>query len=230
MHDSLPDISALHDLTGRYFVTPVSPRNIPTPVVVYSTNTHIMSKENHSQLSTFNLQFDRWYALRVTYSRELVLKEYLDGEGIENFIPMRYEYLMKNGRRVRKLVPAIHNLVFVRSSRRRIDGIRQVQNRTVPPIRYIMDREHHRPVVIPDSQMHSFIAVSGNHDQAVLYLEPSELHLPKGARVRITGGIFEGVEGELIRIRHDRRVVFNIEGVMAVATTYIHQSLIEPVI
>ena len=54
-----------------------------------------------------------WYALRVTYSRELALKNFLDREGIENFIPMRYEYIVKDERRVRKLVPAVHNLVFV---------------------------------------------------------------------------------------------------------------------
>ena len=65
-----------------------------------------------------------WYAVRVTYSRELALKEYLDGECIENFIPMHYEYIVKNERRVRKLVPAVHNLVFIRSSRERIDRIK----------------------------------------------------------------------------------------------------------
>lgn len=48
-----------------------------------------------------------WYAVRVTYSRELSLKDYLDKENIENFIPMRYEYVIRNERRVRKLVPAI---------------------------------------------------------------------------------------------------------------------------
>ena len=42
-----------------------------------------------------------WYAVRVTYSRELSLKDYLDKENIENFIPMRYEYVIRNERRVR---------------------------------------------------------------------------------------------------------------------------------
>ena len=65
-----------------------------------------------------------WYAVRVTYSRELSLKDYLDKENIENFIPMRYEYVIRNERRVRKLVPAIHNLVFLRSTRSRIDEIK----------------------------------------------------------------------------------------------------------
>ncbi len=170
-----------------------------------------------------------WYALRITYGRELALQEYLNSENIENFIPMRYEYTVKAGRRVRKLVPAIHNLVFVRTSRSRIDAIKETRG-ILLPIRYIMDRECHSPIVVPDPQMRSFMAVSGNYDQAVLYFEPSELSIRKGTRVRITGGIFAGVEGEFVRVRNDRRVVVSIEGVMAVATTFVHPSFVEPII
>lgn len=169
-----------------------------------------------------------WYAVRVTYSRELVLKQYLDDENIENFIPMHYEYIMKKERRVRKLVPAIHNLVFVRSTRTRMDEIKTNSGLNVP-IRYIMNRETHQPVIIPDAQMRSFILVAGTYDEAVIYVEPDELKLVKGTKVRITGGIFEGAIGEFVRLRHDRRVVVNIEGVMAVATTFIHSSLVEPI-
>ena len=79
------------------------------------------------------------------------------------------------------------------------------------------------------AEMRSFILVAGNCDEAVLYVEPAELHLVKGQKVRITGGVFEGVIGEFVRIRHDRRVVVNIEGVMAVATTFIPPSLVEPI-
>ena len=52
----------------------------------------------------------------------------------------------------------------------------------------------------------------------------------KGQKVRITDGVFKGVIGEFVRIRHDRRVVVNIEGVMAIATTFIPPSLVEPVV
>ena len=166
--------------------------------------------------------------MRVTYCRELFFKVYLVAEGIENYIPMRYEYVVRKERRLRKLVPAVHNLVFVRSTRERMDEIKNKPGMNIP-IRYIMDRETRQPIVIPDSQMRSFIAVSGTYDQAVLYLEPTELNLSQGTRVRITGGIFEGVEGVFVRVRHDRRVVVNIEGVMAVATTFVHASLVEEI-
>ena len=174
------------------------------------------------------LQQLHWYAVRVTYSRELSLKDYLDKENIENFIPMRYEYVIRNERRVRKLVPAIHNLVFLRSTRSRIDEIKNNPVLNIP-VRYIMNRETHQPVIIPDAQMRSFILVAGTYDEAVIYVEPEELKLVKGTKVRITGGVFEGAVGEFVRLRHDRRVVVNIEGVMAVATTFIHSSLIEPI-
>ena len=87
-----------------------------------------------------------------------------------------------------------------------------------------MDREYHRPIIVPDSQMRNFMAVSANYDESLLYFEPSELNIRKGARVRITGGLFEGVEGEFVRVRN-----VTIEGVMAVATTFVHPSLVEPV-
>ena len=98
------------------------------------------------------------------------------------------------------------------------------------PIRFIMNREYCRPVVIPDAQMRSFILVAGSYDAAVLYIESTELNLVKGQKVRITDGVFKGVIGEFVRIRHDRRVVVNIEGVMAIATTFIPPSLVEPVV
>ena len=51
----------------------------------------------------------------------------------------------------------------------------------------------------------------------------------KGDKVRITGGLFEGAIGTLMRIKGNRRVVVSIPGVIAVATTDIHPSLIEKI-
>lgn len=45
----------------------------------------------------------------------------------------------------------------------------------------------------------------------------------------LPAGFSEGVEGEFVRVKGDRRVVVSIQGVMAIATAFIHPSLIEPV-
>lgn len=156
------------------------------------------------------------------------MKSFLDKNNIENFVPMRYQFVVKNGQRTRELVPAVHNLVFVRSTRKKIDEIKE-ENATSLPLRYIMNRETRLPIIVPESQMHSFIAVAGNHDQQAIFLDSAECQARKGDRVRIVGGIFEGVEGEFLRIKGDRRVVVAIQGVMAVATAFVHPSLVERV-
>ena len=56
-----------------------------------------MTESTHSQLSTFNSQNLHWFAVRVSYSRELTLKSILDKENIESFIPMCYGMVMKGG-------------------------------------------------------------------------------------------------------------------------------------
>lgn len=170
----------------------------------------------------------KWFAIRVTYSREMVLKGYLDQYGIESFIPMHYKEFIKGERKVRKLVPVIHNLVFVRLNRGKMDEIKKEISLKVP-LRYIMDREKREPLVVPDRQMSSFIAVAGAYDEQVVYLDSQVISLRKGDRVRITGGVFAGVEGVFLRVKGDRRVVVSIEGVMAVATAFVHPSLIERV-
>ena len=174
------------------------------------------------------METEAWYALRVTYSRELIVKQLLDAAGIDNFLPMHYEYVMKRGQRVRQLVPAVHNLLFAHTTREKLDAFKSTPGMDTT-VRYIMDRETRQPIIVPDIQMHSFILVASTYEEAVLYMHPEELHIAKGTKVRITSGVFCGAIGEFVRIRHDRRVVVNIEGVMAVATTFVHPAMVEAI-
>jgi transcription antitermination factor NusG len=178
----------------------MSPRNALLKTTSADSRFHILP--GHLQ--------PRWYPLRVTYSREIAFKEYLEDRKIECFIPMRYKECCAGGRKARKLVPVIHNLAFVFCSKKLLDAIKkEVEDRL--PVRYIMDREMHRPIVIPEKQMRDFIAVAGTYDEQLIWLDPSSVTYKKGDRVRITGGLFAGVEGELMRIRGDRRVVVAIQ-------------------
>lgn len=153
-------------------------------------------------------------------------KEYLDSVGIENFVPMHYEDREINGQKHRKLVPVIHNLIFVHAAKSDIDIIKS-DTLSAFPIRYIMKYKSSEPLVIPDRQMQDFIAVAGTYDEQLMYLTPTEVSVKKGDRVRIKGGIWEGVEGRFVRIKRGLRVVVAIEGVMAVATASLHPSLVE---
>lgn len=167
-----------------------------------------------------------WYPLRVTYSRELKVKEYLDTCSIESFIPMHYAEKEQGEGVVRQLVPVIHNLVFVHISRNDIEELK-ASSPVSTLIRYMMNPITRLPIVIPEKQMQDFIAVAGTVEEQVMYLSPTEVAMKKGDRVRIIGGIWNGVEGKFIRVKRDLRVVVEIEGVMAVATAGIHPSLVQ---
>ena len=59
--------------------------------------------------------------------------------------------------------------------------------------------------------------------------QSDELNLSKGTKVRVTGGDFAGQEGVFLKVKgaRDRRVVVEIQGVIAVAMATIHPDLIE---
>lgn len=169
----------------------------------------------------------QWYVMRVTYGREMKFKQYLDTVNIDSFIPMKYkEVIRPNGGKERILVPAVGNLIFVKSSREVLDPLKHFLEGSIPA-RYMMDRATQSPMVVPDKEMTNFIAVAGTCHEQLIYLDHIAPSLNKGERVRITGGIFAGVEGRVVRIKKDRRVMVSINGLVAVATTFIHPSMLE---
>ncbi len=170
----------------------------------------------------------QWYAIRVTYSREMKLNAYLDSLGITTFLPMRHVAGAGIHAGKMRLVPVIHNLLFVQSTREDLDKLKHY-NAVAMNMRYIMDKSERCPIVIPDEQMHNFIAVSGTNDEQLIYLSNEEISMKVGDCVRITGGAFKGVEGELLRIKGDRRLVVRLNGFMAVATAFIHPKFLEKI-
>ena len=167
-----------------------------------------------------------WHAMRATYRREDVAVQLLESEGMGCFLPLQYREVVRHGRKVRQLVPVVRNLLFVHAVPSRLQQLKS----TVTYLQYITDRRTGRKIIVPDDQMRRFIAVAGTYSDQLLYFTPEELNLSKGTRVRITGGEFEGQEGVFLRVKgaRDRRVVIEVQGVIAVALATIHPSLIEP--
>lgn len=168
----------------------------------------------------------KWYPLRVTYQQEMKVKYDLDRKKIKNFIPMTYSYKIRGQRRIKELKPAIHNLIFVYISE---ENLISYKEQSSLPIRYIMNRETRTPITISDKDMENFIGITGSMDEQLIFLESNPLNWNKGQKVKIIGGIFKGYHGRFVRIKGDRRVVIEIPGIIAVATGFIHPSLILPI-
>ena len=163
-----------------------------------------------------------WFPMRVTYQREMKVKAELDRLGIESFIPMMYK-VVDGDMPQRELVPAISNLIFVRSTQERISGLKS-SNKTLEPLRYMIDQTAQQPhtiMTIPDRQMQNFMRVASKSDDSVIFLDDESVVGKEGKRVMITGGAFEGVTGVIRRVKRCKRVVVEIEGVASVAIAFV---------
>ena len=165
-----------------------------------------------------------WFPMRVTYSRELKVKAELDRLGIESFVPMTYKVVDPDtDNPCRKLMPAINNLIFVRSTQERISYLKS-SNEVLEPLRYMIDNtaeEAHTIMTIPDKQMQNFMRVASKTDDSVMFLNDESVVGKEGKRVIITGGAFKGVNGVIRRVKRCKRVVVEIEGVASVAIAFV---------
>ena len=183
-------------------------------------------KQDFESISTRIPQCDvplLWYPMRVTYHRELKIKQHLDQLEIENFLPMRYEMVETATGSKRKLVPAIHNLIFVHSSQNTITDLK-MRKSELEPLRYMTKRIEKgvREIIhVPDRQMEDFIKVASVQDDSVFFLDPSEYINKVGRQVKITAGPFKDIEGVIKRIKKNKSVVVQIEGVAAVAIAFV---------
>ena len=176
-----------------------------------------------------------WYPMRVTYQQEMKVKAELDRLEIENFVPMRYKVVESQNdgdtelRRV--LVPAISNLIFVRSTQERVSELKR-RNEVLEPLRYMMDHtadESHTIMTLADGQMENFMRVASRTDDSVMFLDNETVIGKEGKRVEIMGGAFEGVTGVIRRVKRCKRVIVEIEGVASVAIAYVSAGMLKEI-
>ena len=168
-----------------------------------------------------------WFPLRIRHSsvpRLMTLKDYLDKEDgvFETYVPM--EYRTENYHT--ELVPVINNIIFVRCTYNTLKALRQNQTR-YEPLRYIMhfvsDGKTSMPEVmyVPDTMMQTFIRVTKDKQDNVIFLDNLEFACKPGAKVCITDGVYTGVVGVVKHIKKNLCVVVAIEGVAAAAIMYV---------
>ncbi len=193
-----------------------------------------------------------WYALKVFYNKVFELEETLAPRGVETYIPIGREevkgeqylrmrtamkqagqdrlddprYIFENPH-IYKRVPLIGSVMFVRCPDTQIKQIRTV----VGERGFVyLKADGKSPAVIPDREMAAFRLVADHFHEGMLILQDEAYtRFREGGRVRVKEGPFKGAEGYIKRIRKDRRLLVAIEGVIAVATSYIPPENLEPV-
>ena len=166
--------------------------------------------------------------MRITYGRVermFRFKELLEKEKLEYFLPMRYDFQKTSDWDIRReLVPAINGLVFIHSTQEHLTDLKMTR-REFEPMHYWTNRlsesTDDKVLVVPDRQMDNFMNIYTKQDNRITLLEYTDFIAKPGKRVLITQGDFEGTVGTIKRIKKSRCVVVEIQGLAAMAITYV---------
>ena len=177
----------------------------------------------------------RWYPMRIFHSsikRQNELNEQLSQEpSIERtYVPQR----LVDGEE-RTYVPALVNYIFIHCSLKDLKEIKADKTK-FDHLRYVMTidcDESFNPIseiaYVSDKQMEDFMRVIESGNEQVLMLENLGFACKPGEKVRITSGVFEGVEGTLKSIKKHLSVVIPIKNILAVAITNVPRKYLQKI-
>jgi len=164
-----------------------------------------------------------WYALRVYRNMVSSILELCRQKDIESYVPMRFvEWVSEyNVKYVEK--PVISNLIFVRTTRTLLAEIK-LQSRNRFTVYCSPGTQIPAPIDDHDMEIFMFVVKMGPRR-----LEVVDLPIDKGDKVRVTEGMFKGVEGYVRRVHGTKLFVVVLEGIAAFAVTYIPKQYLERV-
>ena len=169
----------------------------------------------------------RWYALKVFYSKTLALKAELDELGIETYVAMHPVERIVRGKRVTEDKPLISSLLFLRCTAEWLVEYKRQHN---SGFLFYQDFATKAPAPVDDREMRSFIILTAaDRGTRVQYLGDSIPDFKRGEHVRVIGGLYEGAEGYIKKVRSDRMLVVEIKGVAVVAVSYIPPEYLEKI-
>lgn len=160
-----------------------------------------------------------WYAIGCTSPRhELKVRDDARRYGLESFVPLKYEIKTRKGQECRLLVPAISRLIFVKGT---LEEVQEyiLNAHFVVFIQRSTFTGHKEYLTVPTKAMEDFIAVTEHTERHVTYFRPEEIALREGDKIRVKGGIYDGREGVIMRIKgkRNRHLVVQIPGILIAA-------------
>ena len=169
-----------------------------------------------------------WSYLFVHHSRVKTMEEQLAKDGRTYFVHKTVRYFKKSGKHTvqRREIPTVSGLVFLQGSPVEIQSY--LSNR-FPLLHLCKSCTTGRVAVIPDSQMRPFMRLNQTEPERIRFLlKPFHYYARNRILLRITSGELAGLEGYIIRIDRDRRLVMNVGGI-SVAISGVHAEHFEEV-
>ena len=167
-----------------------------------------------------------WYALKVFFNKVFDVEAFLQKCGVETYTPCETVIVEHKGVKKKIRKPAIASLLFFRSSEHHARELqRLLEGRAM--LYTTMHDGRRMPAVISDQEMNVFMLVSSSGQQGLDYLGDDRSEYHTGEHVRVIDGPFKGAVGYIKRIKGDHRLIVSIQGVCAVATSYIPRCFLQ---
>lgn len=160
----------------------------------------------------------QWFVMRDLTRPNAKLPAYklLDGLNIRTFTPMVWKLMLNHGKRERRRIPFIHDLLFVYSSRSALDSVVE----TTPMLQYRYLRGGYKmPMTVRAADMQRFIHAVGLSSSPQYYRPDEVTPAMRNRRIRIIGGNLDGYEGSLITTRGSKVKRLLVEIPMLLAAT-----------
>lgn len=161
----------------------------------------------------------QWYVMRDLKRRNantLAIHD-LEDVGLEVYTPMTQMIMTIGGRRQRRNVPVIQDLLFVHETRETLDPY--VAKFPTLQYRYLFGKTKNEPMTVRHEEMEKFIFAVDNTESPKYYM-PGELTASMyGRTVRIMGGVLDQYEGRLLSVKgmRKRRLIVELPGLITAA-------------
>lgn len=156
----------------------------------------------------------RWYVLRDLKRPNALQRawEMLQEKKMTVFTPKKWVLVSVKGRRTKKEVALIPDLLFVHESRTVLDPI--IEYTETLQYRFRKYGAQNEPLVVPDADMERFIRAVSASENPVYYLPEEITPQMFGKMIRIVGGPLDGYEGRLLKMRGSKvkRLLVELDG------------------
>ena len=160
-----------------------------------------------------------WFVVGTTNKqKEIQIRDEARTKGMEAFVPIRYDYKTVRGQQQRLMTPAISGYVFVKATTTGLEEWIANSPYTIYPRKSTFtDREDF--LIVPNHDMENFIAVIEKAEAHITYFKPEEISLQEGDKILIKGGLYDGREGIIMRIKgkRNKHLVVQIPSVIVAA-------------
>lgn len=198
-----------------------------------------------------------WYAIKVFFNKVFKMEDILSDMDLETYLPVQKVRLrglehmkaakllaavdvnhrkdsryIQQGPIIYERKPLVASLIFVKADDNEIQAIdnRLQEERILGQVQGFIYKsaDFKKWATIPEKQMESFRLLTENGDGLTFYTADL-VKLMEGDKVRVIEGPLKGAEGYIKRIKKDRRLLVCVEGVIAVATSFIPDSMLEKI-